>query len=322
MGSAKPKTDEIRIGVSACLLGQTVRYDGAHKYDPFVAGTLAEHVTFVPVCPELEIGLGVPRETLLLVRKNGRVHMVGTQSGDDHTATMRLYAASRVRELERLGLNGYVLKKGSPSCGMERVRVYTDEGTPGRAGRGLFAEELVARLSLLPVEEEGRLNDPALRENFIERVFAYRRVRTLFRSRWKPADLMRFQAAEKLLVMAHRPATQQKLGQLASQAGEIERDELAERYRAMFMQALSKPAPRRSHVNVLQHIAGYFKKRLDTDEKAELGEVIDDYRDGLVPLIVPLTLVRHHVRRHRVEYLRGQTYLEPHPKELMLRNHV
>jgi len=317
-----PPREEIRIGVSSCLLGNNVRYDGGHKRDAFVRDALGRHVTFVPVCPEVEVGMGTPRESVRLVRLGERVHLRGVRSGTDHTDAMERWAARRAAELEPLGLCGFVLKKDSPSCGMERVRVYGAKGVPARDGRGLFAEALLARMPLLPVEEEGRLNDAPLRENFVERVFAYRRLRDLLAGRWSVGDLVRFHTAEKLLLLAHEPAAYQALGRLVAVARRTPRAELASRYAESFMRALARIATRGRHANVLQHMAGYFKEFLPPDEKQEIQEAIGDYRRGLLPLVVPVTLLRHHVRRHGVAYLQGQTYLEPHPRELMLRNHV
>ena len=311
----------IRIGVSACLIGQNVRYDAGHKRDAFLTELLAQFVRFVPVCPEVELGLGTPREAIRLVRDGGLVRLVGRTSGSDHTEPMRRLAEERVAELSRLDLDGYVLKKDSPSCGMERVKVYGG-AVVTRAGRGAFAAVLLDRLPLLPVEEEGRLNDLALRENFVERVFAHRRLREVFRRRWTVGELVRFHAREKLLVLAHRPAAYRELGMLVAAAKGAPRAELARRYGEVYSKALARPATRGRHVNVLQHMAGYFKDLATPDERQELQEAIADYRAGLVPLVVPVTLVKHHVRRHGVAYLAEQRYLEPHPKELMLRNHA
>jgi uncharacterized protein YbgA (DUF1722 family) len=205
---------------------------------------------------------------------------------------------------------------------MERVRVYAEGGMPEKTGRGLFAEALLAAHPLLPVEEEGRLNDPRLRENFFERVFAFRRLMGLFRPRWGVGDLVRFHTAEKLLLMAHDPATYQSLGRLVAGAKGMAREVLRAEYSAGFMRALAKIATAKKHANVLQHLAGYFKRDLSAAQKQELGGVIEDFRNGLLPLIVPVTLIRHYVRLYGVAYLEGQTYLSPHPKELMLRNHV
>jgi uncharacterized protein YbgA (DUF1722 family)/uncharacterized protein YbbK (DUF523 family) len=317
-----PPREEIRIGVSSCLLGNNVRYDGGHKRDAFVRDALGSHVTFVPVCPEVEVGMGTPRESVRLVRLGERVHLRGVRSGTDHTDAMERWAARRAAELEPLELCGFVLKKDSPSCGMERVRVYGAKGVPARDGRGLFAEALLARMPLLPVEEEGRLNDPPLRENFVERVFAYRRLRALLAGRWTVGDLVRFHTAEKLLLLAHQPAAYQARGRLVARAKGTPRAELARSYAEGYMTALKALATRGKNANVLQHMAGYFKDRLPPSEKAELQEAIADHRRGLVPLVVPLTLLRHLVRRLGAPWLEGQSYLEPHPKELMLRNHV
>jgi uncharacterized protein YbgA (DUF1722 family)/uncharacterized protein YbbK (DUF523 family) len=313
---------DVRIGISACLLGERVRFDGGHKRDSFLIGTFGKFVRYIPLCPEVEIGLGVPRETIRLEGKPKDVRLVATKSGRDLTGTMREYAVRKVEELARLDLSGFVLKKDSPSCGMERVRVYDRNGVPSKAGRGLFAEVLMARFPLLPVEEEGRLEDPRLRENFIERVFAYRRVRKLLGGPWKMGDLVRFHTAEKLLLLAHEPAAYTKLGRLVATAKGRDRAGVAAEYEETFLSALKTIATARRHTNVLQHMAGYFKKVLPPEQKAELAGVIEDFLKGLVPLVVPLTLIRHHVRVHGVSYLAGQTYLEPHPKELMLRNHV
>jgi uncharacterized protein YbgA (DUF1722 family)/uncharacterized protein YbbK (DUF523 family) len=313
----------LRIGVSACLLGQEVRFDGGHKRNDFLTGTLGDFVEFVAVCPEVDIGLGIPRESLRLVRADdGMVRMVANKSGADLSNTMNTYAERRAAALEREDLSGYVLKKDSPSCGMERVRIYGGSGVPTRDGRGLFAEALIRRLPNLPIEEEGRLNDSKLRENFIERVFAYHRMRALFTARWTDGALVAFHTAHKLTLMAHSPSAYAGLGRLVAEAKRVERTELRERYSAEFMAAMKKLATPARHVNVMQHIAGYLRDRCDADSRRELIEVIEEYRRAMVPLVVPLTLIRHWVRRFDIAYLKGQTYLEPHPRELMLRNHV
>ena len=311
----------IRIGISACLLGQEVRFDGGHKRDQFLTTILAPHVEFVPVCPEVEMGLGTPRETLRLVREDGRLRMVTTRTAIDHTEGMKTWAARRLEELARSDLSGYVLKKDSPSCGMERVKTYGPAG-PARDGRGIFAEALLARYPLLPVEEEGRLFDAKLRENFIERVFAFRRLKDLFAARWTAGTLVRFHTAHKMALLAHSTVAYNELGQLVARAGAVPRPELRSEYEAAFMRTLAIPATRQRHTNVLNHMAGHLKKLVDAPSRAELAQCIDEYRNALVPLVVPITLIRHYVRIHAVEYLAGQVYLEPHPRELMLRNHV
>ena len=312
----------IRIGISACLLGEKVRFDGGHKRDDFLTTVLGPFVDWVPVCPEVEIGLGVPRDTLRLVGNEGAPRLVVQRTGEDLTARMQRFAADRIRDLEALQLDGYVLKRASPSCGLFGVRVYTAAGMPRGAGRGIFAEELARRLPMLPLEEEGRLNDAHLRENFIERVFAAARWRGFVARRPRPRDLVAFHAAEKFAILAHSPARYAELGRLVATAGRALTLDKLDAYGRLLAQARTARATCARHANVLQHLAGFFKRDLARDERAELAEIIADYRAGLVPLVVPLTLIRHHVRRFGIAYLADQTYLNPHPKELMLRNHV
>lgn len=312
----------IRVGVSSCLLGNEVRFDGGHKHDHFVTDGLGPFVELIPVCPEVELGMGIPRETVRLVRDGQEVRMVAERSGKDHTAAMTAWASRRVRQIEKLDLCGYILKKNSPSCGMERVRVYGRGGIPSRDGVGMFAAELMRRMPSLPIEEEGRLNDPPLRESFIERVFAYRRVKSFFGGTWRSGDLVAFHAAHKLQLLAHAPVVYRDLGRLVADVKRTSRPEMARQYTAGFMAGLARRATVGKNVNVLQHMLGYFRGRLDDSDRKELERVVDDYSKRLVPLIVPITLIRHHVRRCEVEYLMNQVYLSPHPKELMLRNHV
>jgi len=326
--------DRPRVGVSACLLGERVRYDAGHKRDLFLTDVLGRHVEWVEVCPEVEAGFGTPRESMRLVLAGGegrrrgepvkpeKLALVLTKTGTDVTGRLQRYAARKAKFLTTQRLSGFVLKKDSPSCGMERVKVYASDAMPERAGRGLFAAALIDALPNLPVEEEGRLSDPRLRENFIERVFAYQRLRELFDKRWTPGDLVRFHSAHKLTLMAHSPAAYRSLGQLVAGAGGAPRANLEREYESGFMSALRIVATPLRHANVLQHMLGYLKTALDSDQKAEMLGLIDEHRQERVPLIVPLTLMRHHVRRHRVAYLEGQTYLQPHPRELSLRNHV
>ncbi|MBV8053992.1 MAG: DUF1722 domain-containing protein [Deltaproteobacteria bacterium] len=317
--------EPIKIGVSSCLLGAEVRFDGGHKRSDFLVDMLGSFVKFVPVCPEVEIGLGVPRATLRLVRDRNAPHMtrlVTNKTEIDYTGKMNSYAERRVVALGHEDLSGYVLKKDSPSCGMERVRVYGASGMPTRDGSGLFAAALMRRYPSLPVEEEGRLSDPHLRENFVERVFAYRRLRSFFSSQWTLGGLVQFHTAHKLTLMAHAPKAYSELGRFVANAKRLARDKVSERYELVFMDALKKLATTARHANVLHHMLGYLRPHLDRDSRDELVTLLDDYRHGFVPLAVPIALLRHYVRKFDIAYLCGQVYLEPHPKELMLRNHV
>jgi uncharacterized protein YbgA (DUF1722 family)/uncharacterized protein YbbK (DUF523 family) len=312
----------LRLGISACLLGEPVRYDGGHKRDFFLVEALGRFVEWVPVCPELESGLGVPRESMRLTRVDDGIRLVTVKTGQDQTATLDRYTVRKLEELADRDLCGFVLKKGSPSCGLERVRVYSPAGMPLKSGRGVFAAALVERFPNLPVEEEGRLTDPRLRENFIECIFAYRALTDLFAARWTIGQLVQFHTAHKLTLLAHVPTAYQRLGRLVAGSKDVPRSELQERYSAAFMSALRTVATPRRHTNVLQHMLGYFKHSLDPSDRAELLRLIESYAAGQVPLIVPLTMFDHHIRRCEVSYLAGQVYLHPHPSELMLRNHV
>lgn len=314
--------NDIKIGVSTCLLGEEVRFDSGHKRDRFVVDELGRYVTFMAVCPEVGIGMSIPREAIRLVRHGDEIRLRGTRSDTDHTDAMLAYAQASVAPLIEAGICGYIFKKGSPSCGLFRVKVYAENGMPSHDGRGLYARVLTAHLPDLPMEEEGRLFDPTLRENFVTRLFAYRRLKTLFEGAWTIGTLVAFHTAEKMLLLAHHPQTYEALGRLVAEAKNHHRTELAAEYRTTFLAGLAHHATPQRTTNVLQHMMGYFKDHLDANEKAELSSLIDDYHRELIPLIVPVTLLRHYVRKYGVEYLAAQTFLAPHPKELMLRNHV
>jgi uncharacterized protein YbgA (DUF1722 family)/uncharacterized protein YbbK (DUF523 family) len=314
--------EKIRLGVSTCLLGERVRYDGGHKRDAFLVEALGPWVEWVPVCPELEVGLGVPRPPIHLIGAPSSPRLVVVSTGEDLTARMRRFAEARAAELARLGLDGYVLKRASPSCGMERVKVHGASGRAAAAGRGLYATVLMERLPLLPVEEEGRLGDAGIRENFIERVFAAARWRRFRATRPRAGALVAFHAAQKFAVLAHSPAHYTRLGRLVADAGRRPMPELLDEYAAVFAAALAVRATRGRHTNALQHMAGFLSEGLAAEDRTELAAVVEEYRRGLVPLVVPLTLLKHHVRRAGAAYLADQVYLSPHPRELMLRNHV
>lgn len=325
MTGPDPVPDErpLRVGISSCLLGQKVRYDGGHKQDRYLTDILGPYFEFVPVCPELEAGMGVPREAVRLVGAADAPRMIGVRSGEDWTERMNRHALKRVAQLEKLDLCGYILKKDSPSCGMERVKVYDpDGGMPDKTGTGLFARALLAGLTLLPVEEEGRLNDARLRDNFIVRVFAWHRLQGLFAARWSRDAVVRFHAAHKYLLLAHSPPHHKQLGQLVAAVKQHDPAAFRARYGTLFMQALKVRATTQKNCNVLQHLVGHLREHTAAAERADILAIIEDYRQDLVPLIVPITLIRHYVRKHEITYIADQLYLTPHPKELMLRNHV
>jgi uncharacterized protein YbgA (DUF1722 family)/uncharacterized protein YbbK (DUF523 family) len=317
LGAAKP-----RLGVSTCLLGENVRYNGGHARDRFLTDTFGEFVEWVPVCPEVECGLPVPREAMRLVGDPDSPRLVTIDTRADHTRRMKTWARKRVRELESEDLAGFIFKSRSPSSGMERVKVYDEKGVPRKVGVGLWARAFMDHFPLLPVEEEGRLHDPALRENFIERVFCLKRYRDATGSRRSRGALVGFHAAHKLELMAHSPQILKEMGQLVAHAKGMSPTGLFGRYEELLMAALALKATPGKNANVLQHALGYFKKDLARDEKAEALEVIDQYRAGYTPLVVPVTLIGHFVRKYEEPYLASQTYFNPHPVELRLRNHA
>jgi uncharacterized protein YbgA (DUF1722 family)/uncharacterized protein YbbK (DUF523 family) len=315
--------DQPRVGISQCLLGDEVRYDGGHKRDVFLTDVLAPFVEWVPVCPEVEAGLGTPREAMHLAGDTDSPRLLTIRTKIDHTATLQAFSQRRVKELREDDLDGYIFKKNSPSCGVHRVKVYSEKGHPGKQGIGIFSSAMQEAFPLLPVEEEGRLNDAPIRENFIVRIFCYRRWKTqVQQQRITRGIIVNFHARHKYLLLTHSRAHYHNLGQLVAKAGDYTPSDLATRYGAFFMDALKIKATVRKHVNVLQHLAGHFSKQLSTIERAELQETIEDYHQHFAPLAVPLTLIKHYVRILDVPYLIDQVYLNPHPKELLLRNHV
>jgi uncharacterized protein YbgA (DUF1722 family)/uncharacterized protein YbbK (DUF523 family) len=315
--------EKIRIGISTCLLGQPVRYDGGHKLDHYLRDTLGQFVDFVPVCPEVECGFGVPREAVRLVGGLAQTRLITVRSKADLTDQMTAWASLRVAELERERLCGFIFKSGSPSSGMERVKVYNDKGTAVKNGVGLFARAVMEHFPNLPVEEEGRLNDPVLRENFIERIFTYARWQDTVRGKTlRFSAIIMFHTQNKLLILAHSPQHYREMGRLVATGKEMNIQELVWVYERMLMVGMKLKATPKKNANVLMHMMGYFKKELSAWEKGELLEVIDQYRMNLIPLIVPLTLLKHYVCKYNQTYLKEQTYLNPHPLELQLRNHV
>ncbi|MCL5807847.1 MAG: DUF523 and DUF1722 domain-containing protein [Deltaproteobacteria bacterium] len=314
--------ERIRLGISRCLLGENVRYDGGHALDRFLRDTLGKYVEYVPVCPEVECGFGIPRESLRLLGNPQKPRLVTSRTGVDHTDRMEAWAHRRVTELERENLCGFTFKSDSPSSGMERVKVYDDKGIPKKTGTGIFARIFREHFPLIPVEEEGRLHDPTLRENFIERIFTCRRYCEAMDDKKRIESLVAFHTKNKLLLMAHSPKHLKPMGNLVAHAKELPKRDIFAQYERLLTEGMSVKPSTAKHTNVLHHIMGYFKKELSADEKQEILGVIDQYRRGFIPLIVPVTLLNHFVRRYNEPYLKEQTYLNPHPLELQLRNHV
>ena len=311
----------IRMGVSSCLLGNQVRFDGGHKHDRYITGTLGNYFEFVPVCPEVECGLSIPRESMRLIGNPQSPRLVTGKSGVDLTEQMNEWAGNRVSELAKENLCGFIFKSKSPSSGMERVKVYDANNVPSAIGVGLFARIFKERFPLLPVEEEGRLHDMILRENFIESVFVYQRWRDTVES-FTAGSLVTFHTEHKLLLRAHSEKHYRELGRIVAKAGTLDLEQLFTVYQENLMAAMRLKPTVKKHVNVLMHMMGYFKKLLSGDEKHELLEVIDRFRNNYVPLIVPITLMNHYVRKYEEPYLQKQYYLNPHPTELKLRNHA
>jgi uncharacterized protein YbgA (DUF1722 family)/uncharacterized protein YbbK (DUF523 family) len=315
MGQSKPK-----IAISACLLGDEVRFNGGHKRSELCAERLADHVELVGVCPEVAIGLGTPREPIRLVGDIAAPRAVGSVHPElDVSAALHDYGSQMAEQLK--GISGYIFMQKSPSCGLYRVKVYQANGLPAAGGgRGLYAQSFCTALPDLPVEEEGRLNDPVLRENFLTRVFAYADWQTLLQSGLTRHRLTHFHARYKYLLLATHPEQYRALGKLLGSLDKHNLAELAPRYFSALMEALRKCATRGTHSNVLLHISGYLKQTLSKDEKIEMQELIEQYRRGYVPLVVPLTLLKHHFLLHPDRYIAQQVYLQPHPATLSLRN--
>jgi len=313
---------KIRLGISACLLGEEVRYDGGHKHDRYLTDTLGRYVEYVPVCPEVEAGFGIPREAMRLEGDPNAPHLVTRRTKRDLTESMLAWAKKRALELEGQDLCGFIFKSRSPSSGMERIAVYNEKGMPVKKGIGLFARVFMDHFPLVPVEEEGRLHDPKLRENFIECVFVLKRWRECLSRGKSRRGLINFHTNHKLLILSHSPKHYQMMGSLVGQAKTFTLDELYESYQGMLMEALRLKTTIKKNANVLQHMMGYFKKELSSDEKQELLEIIALYREVHVPLIVPITLMNHYIRKYDQPYLKEQYYLQPHPIELQLRNHA
>ena len=314
--------ERIKLGISTCLLGENVRYDGGHKLDRFLTDTLGQYVEYVPVCPEVECGLPIPRESMHLEGDPERPRLVTSRTHEDKTEQMVKWAKKRVVELEKEDLCGFIFKSNSPSSGMERVKIRNEKGMPVKKGVGMFARIYMEHFPLIPVEEDGRLHDPKLRENFIERIFTMMRWRELLRQKSSMGDLVDFHTCNKLLILSHSPKHHRMMGKLVADGKGMPIKKLYREYERLLMEALKLKTTAKKNTNVLQHMMGYFKKQLSSDEKLELLEIIQQYYEGYVPLVVPVTLMNHYIRKYKQPYLNMQTYLNPHPIALQLRNHV
>ena len=290
--------------------------------DRYLKDTLGQYLEYLPVCPEVECGLGTPREAMRLVGTPENPRLMTRRSDVDHTHKMMRWAKKRVKEIEKENLCGFIFKSKSPSSGMSRVKVYNDKGMPVLEGVGLFARAFMEHFPLIPVEEDGRMHDPHLRENFIERVFTMKRWRECLENRPSMGRLVDFHTRNKLLIMAHSPKHYREMGRLAAVGKSTDIKTVYRRYESLLMEALKLKATIRKNSNVLFHLMGYFKRKLSVDEKKEALELIEQYRNGYIPLIVPVTLINHYVRKYKQPYLLLQTYLNPHPIALQLRNHV
>ncbi|MCF8031433.1 MAG: DUF523 and DUF1722 domain-containing protein [Desulfohalobiaceae bacterium] len=312
--------EKISLGVSKCLLGHPVRYDGGHKLNRYVRDTLGHYFEYFPICPEVECGMPVPREALHLVGDPGAPRLRTRKSRQDYTEQMQTWGRNKLEELAEADLCGYIFKSRSPSSGMERIKVYNEQGSPAGNGVGIWARMVMERFPFLPVEDEGRLHDPGLREHFIEHVFLYWRWRQLEKQGPDLGALTDFHSRHKLLLLAHSPELYKEMGRYVAQARSYPREEILPGYLRLLDQAMRTPTTIAKHANVLHHMLGYFKQELSADEKQEFLDMVEKYRQGSVPLIVPVTLMNHFVRKYNEPYLSQQIYLNPHPVELKLRN--
>ena len=317
------KDMKIKIGVSSCLVGEKVRWNGDHKQDRYVREVLANYFEYVSICPEMEVGMGVPRETVALYGNLDKSQMISKKTQTNWTKPMEQYIKGRINSLTHDDLCGYIFKSKSPSCGLGRVPVYSEFGSHSvRHGPGMFAQAFTNKFPLVPTEDEGRLNDSRIRENFIVKVFSFYRLQNLLKKGFSLGALVTFHTQHKFLLLAHSRKHYDALGQLVAKPKSLSVEVLKEKYGKIFMEAFSLKSTPKKNTDVLLHMMGFLKKILTKSEKEDILNTIEDYKNELLPLIVPVTLVRHQVKKHNIEYLQDQVYLNPHPKELMLRNHV
>ena len=313
---------KICVGVSKCLLGELVRYDGQHKHNHFITDTLGQYFEYEGVCPEVECGLAVPRETMRLVGEPSNPRLMTSKTGIDITDQMQTWIKKSLKELDKVDLHGFIFKSGSPSSGMERVKVYNGKGGIAGKAPGMFGKAFMEHFPSLPCEDEGRLNDAGLRENFVERIFTLWRFRQATKASATLGTLMKFHAQNKYLIQSHNEKMMREMGrELAGINARGARKHIPV-YEAQLMKALKSLATVRKHTNILQHMLGYLRDDVDANDRKELASIVEDYHKELLPLIVPVTMLSHYVKKHDIHYLSDQYYLNPHPIELKLRNHA
>ncbi|ACS79023.1 YbgA family protein [Maridesulfovibrio salexigens] len=322
MTKIETEAGKVRIGIARCLLGENVRYDGSHKLDRYLRDVLGQFVEWVPVCPETECGMGIPREAVRLVGELENPRLVGRNSGEDWTGRMQEWGRKKLAALDKENLSGYIFKHGSPSNALGRMKVFGDDGKIFYSGTGIWARMVMDHFPSLPCEDDGRLHDAGIRENFINRIFTFKRWRDVADDGLSPAKLVDFHTRHKMLIMVHNEVIYREMGRLVSTAGSADPSSLSKEYAAMLFKALTYRPTVKKHVNVLTHVLGHFKKDLSPDEKQEMLKLIDQFHKNLIPLIVPVTMLNHYVRKYGKTYLEQQFYLNPYPAELMLRNHV
>lgn len=311
--------NRLKLGVSSCLLGEKVRYDGQHKLDHYIADIISQFADFVPVCPEVECGLPIPREAMHLAGDASAPRLITIRSHVDHTDRMLLWATEKVKKLDDAGLDGFIFKSKSPSSGRYNVKIYGSGGIPVKNGIGLFARRVIEAMPLLPVEEDGRLNDPVLRENFIDKVLTYHRWREYENNDGSPHGLVVFHSRHKYLLMAHSPAGLTAAGRIVAGLSGGTMQAVRREYLLALMRVMENKVTVSKQRNVMQHILGYFKKQLDSFEKQEMLELIDNYAAGICPWLVPVTMLRHYARKYGHEFLIQQYYLNPSLSELRMK---
>ncbi|WP_339671951.1 DUF523 and DUF1722 domain-containing protein [Dasania marina] len=316
------QTKAIPVGLSACLAGQPVRYNGGHSQSRLCLDTLSQHFDFKTFCPEVAAGFGTPRPTMRLTGDpaNPRLQL-SNDDQQDFTEQLQQGFSEQLAQFEHL--DGYILMKNSPSCGLKRIKIYQANGYPHtERGQGLFTAALIERYPLLPVEEEGRLQDPHLRENFILRVYAHHNFRADVSLAPSHHTLLQFHSSYKYVLMAHNQPLYRELGRMLANAKQSDLSPLMAQYFSLFMQALSEPATVKNHCNTLLHILGYLKKSVPSEARQHIAAVIHKYRVGQLPLVTPMTLLKHYIEQFGSDYIKGQRYFEPYPETLCLSNNI